>query len=106
MNEYTVQAYLVDGSLTSPGFYHPVNLLTGIHSPEVEKLYDRPGVMKLRRIIWWRCKLLDNFSPHPSSWLLHSYHGAIPGVALHKKHHFVISHQHVVTTNIIEPSLH
>lgn len=91
--------------LTPPCLNDSIHLLPSLHGSEVEKLDNWPSIMKLGRIIWRRCKLFDYLSPYPSSWLLHSYHGTVAGIAFNKEHHLVIPHENVVTTNIVEPSL-
>jgi hypothetical protein len=80
--------------------------VSSIHGTEVEQFNSRSSVRKLGGIIGWRSKLLQNLSADASSWLLSLNHGAVTKVTLNKEHHLIILHQHLISADVVEPSLH
>src|ERR1700733_3859615 len=91
---------------TSSCFDHTLHLLTGIESTKVEKLDYWPCFVELGRVVRWRSKLLNHFPSHACCWLLHPHDGRVAKIAFDKKDHLFVSHKHIVSTNIIQPSLY
>lgn len=91
---------------TSSCFDYTLKLLASIERTEVEHLDYGPGFMQFWCFIWRWSELLQYFSSHTSGWLLHSHDRRISKITLHEEDHLFISHEHVVSTHIVQPPLY
>ena len=92
--------------LTSSAFNETVDFLTGIHGTKVELFDNRSCVVEFWCVVWWRGELFYHFSSDSCSGLFHADDGTVTRVALDEENHLFISHQDIVSTNVIQPSLH
>lgn len=76
--------------LTPSGFDELIDLVPCIHCTKIEEFHNWAGILELRRVIWWRGKLLEHFSANASGRLFSLEHWAIPKITLNKQDHFVV----------------
>lgn len=91
---------------TSSTFHNTIHLLPCLHSPQIKRFHNRSCPLQLRRIVRWGCKLLNNPSPYSRRWLLPSHNRRITKITLNKEYHLLITDQHIIRANCVEPALH
>lgn len=84
----------------------PVDLLASFHGMKIEKLHNRPRFCQLGSVVRRWCKLLNVLPPHTSSRLLAPDDRAVAKITFHEKDHFLVTHEHLVSTNDVQPSLY
>ena len=91
--------------LTTSGFDDFVHLLSRLHGTQVEELHRRSCILQFWGVVRRRSKLLEIPSPNAGSRLFSAHDRAVSEVAFHEQDHLLITHQDIVTTDIIQPSL-
>ena len=87
--------------LTPSCFHYAVYLLTCVHCTEVEKLNHRTSFVKLGGVVWRRGELLQDSPSDTSSRLFHSNYRAVAKVTLYEENHLFVTHQDLISANII-----
>jgi hypothetical protein len=92
--------------LTSTRLDELVNLLAEVHGGEIKGLDNRTSLEQLGSVVGRRSKLLDVLATNASGGLLAPDDGAISKIALDEKDHLVVTHEHVVGADVVQPALH
>ena len=96
---------MIRNQLTSSSLNQFINFVPCVHCTKIEQLHYWPGILQFWCIIWRWCELLDYPSANASCWLFSLEHRTVAKITLDKEDHLVVSHQDLIGTNIVEPSL-
>jgi hypothetical protein len=91
--------------LTSSLLHNLLEFLFCLHCTKIECLDNWSSRSKLRGIVWWWRKLLDDLAPHASRRLFPAHDRAVSKVTLDKEDHLFVSNEDVIAAHNVQPPL-